>query len=183
MSFDLYVWGSPSPVTAAQAERICRQLAAGDASSVSADGRVRGFARELLGRFPALEGLALMSSRPRPGIWRPRSRPAQVGMGPNAGNVPAGSSRWSTGRALLDAPAGPWSPASPRSLRPSRGSRQGIRRGRTPVPGVICISLSPGVGSVPASASTFLSVLTTLFISLSVLTMKSRQIGHKSGQN
>lgn len=58
MSFDLYVWGSPSPVTAAQAERIGRQLAAGDASSVIADGRVRGFAQELLGRFPALESLA-----------------------------------------------------------------------------------------------------------------------------
>ena len=58
MSFDLYVWGSPGPVTAGQAERICQELAAGDASSLAADGRVRGFARELLGRFPALENLA-----------------------------------------------------------------------------------------------------------------------------
>jgi hypothetical protein len=58
VSFDLYVWGSPSPVTSGQAERICQELAAGDASSVGGDGRVPGFVQELLGRFPALEGLA-----------------------------------------------------------------------------------------------------------------------------
>jgi hypothetical protein len=58
VSFDLYVWGSPHPVTAEQAERICYELAAGNSSSVGADGRVQGFAQELLGRFPALESLA-----------------------------------------------------------------------------------------------------------------------------
>jgi hypothetical protein len=58
VSFDLYVWGSPCPVTAEQAGRICQEVAAGNASSVSADGRVPGFAQELLGRFPALESLA-----------------------------------------------------------------------------------------------------------------------------
>jgi hypothetical protein len=57
VSFDLYVWGSPSPVTAGQAGRICQELAAGNTSSVSADERVQGFAQELLGRFPALESL------------------------------------------------------------------------------------------------------------------------------
>jgi hypothetical protein len=58
VSFDLYVWGSPQPATAEQAERICRELAAGNTSSVNADARVQGFARELLGQFPALESLA-----------------------------------------------------------------------------------------------------------------------------
>lgn len=58
MSFDLYVWGSPHPAAAEQAERICHELAAGNTSSVGADGRVQGFARELLERFPALESLA-----------------------------------------------------------------------------------------------------------------------------
>lgn len=58
MSFDLYVWGSPQPGAAGQAERICHELAAANASSVSADPRMQGFARELLGRFPALESLA-----------------------------------------------------------------------------------------------------------------------------
>ena len=46
MSFDLYVWGSPHPVTAEQAERICYELAAGNSSSVGADGRVQGFEGE-----------------------------------------------------------------------------------------------------------------------------------------
>lgn len=58
MSFDLYAWGSPQPATAEQAERICRELAAGNTISVSADARVQGFAQELLGRFPPLESLA-----------------------------------------------------------------------------------------------------------------------------
>ena len=58
MSFDLYVWGSPRPATAQQAERICHELAAGNSRSVSVDARVRGFAQEMLGRFPALESLA-----------------------------------------------------------------------------------------------------------------------------
>ena len=58
LSFDLYVWASPCPVTVAQAERTCRELAMENTSSVGADDRIRGFAQELLGRFPALEGLA-----------------------------------------------------------------------------------------------------------------------------
>jgi hypothetical protein len=58
VSFDLYAWGSPQPATAKQAERICHELAAGNSGSVNADARVRGFAQELLGRFPALESLA-----------------------------------------------------------------------------------------------------------------------------
>jgi hypothetical protein len=58
VSFDLYVWGSPCPATAQQAGRICDELAASNTNSVSADARVRDFAQELLGRFPALESLA-----------------------------------------------------------------------------------------------------------------------------
>jgi hypothetical protein len=73
LSFDLYVWGSPQPAAAEQAERICRELAAGSTGSVGADGRMQGFAQELLGQFPALESLgaeeleALLRRRtPRP---------------------------------------------------------------------------------------------------------------------
>lgn len=58
MSFDLYVWGVPQPVTAEQAERICVELAEENTGSVRADAGVRDFLQELLVRFPALESLS-----------------------------------------------------------------------------------------------------------------------------
>jgi hypothetical protein len=58
MSFDLYVWGSPKPVTAARARRISRQLAEEQAEVVAADPQVDGFYRQLMTWFPPLESLS-----------------------------------------------------------------------------------------------------------------------------
>lgn len=78
MSFDLYVWGSAGPVTAGQAERICRELAAGNTSSVTADGRVQGFAQELLARFPALESLPAQELEGSPWSMTPKISDSHV---------------------------------------------------------------------------------------------------------
>ncbi|WP_020577895.1 hypothetical protein [Actinopolymorpha alba] len=57
MSFDLYVWGLPQPVTVKLAEQICEQLAHDHAVVVAADPRVEAFYQAVTERFPALEGL------------------------------------------------------------------------------------------------------------------------------
>lgn len=55
VSFDLYLWASPSPVTASQAAAICHCLAEGDQSVTTPDPRLLEFASELTARYPRLE--------------------------------------------------------------------------------------------------------------------------------
>jgi hypothetical protein len=57
VSFDLYLWASPSPVTANQAERICLRLAEGDHLVTVPSPRLLEFAEELAARYPPLEDL------------------------------------------------------------------------------------------------------------------------------
>jgi hypothetical protein len=57
VSFDLYLWASPSPVTADQAERICERLDEGDQVATEPSPRLLEFAGELMARYPRLEDL------------------------------------------------------------------------------------------------------------------------------
>jgi hypothetical protein len=68
VSFDLYLWASPSPVTADQAERICHRLAEGDQFATTPSPRIFEFAGELIERYPCLEDLDLASLEDSP--WR-----------------------------------------------------------------------------------------------------------------
>jgi len=66
VSFDLYLWASPSPVTADQAGAICRRLAEGDQSATTPSPRLLDFASELVARYPQLEDVAAPEDSP----WR-----------------------------------------------------------------------------------------------------------------
>lgn len=57
MSYDLYLWHGPQPVTAQQAMTICHQLARSQNDLVVPDAAVLTFHRELIKRFPPLETL------------------------------------------------------------------------------------------------------------------------------
>jgi hypothetical protein len=57
VSFDLYLWATPSPVTADQASDICSRLARGDQSATTPRPRLLEFAGELVARYPRLEDL------------------------------------------------------------------------------------------------------------------------------
>lgn len=58
MSFDLYLWREPSPITAARAAAVLDRLAEGDDEAVRPDARNLAFHADLLERFPALETLS-----------------------------------------------------------------------------------------------------------------------------
>lgn len=64
VSFDLYLWASPSPVTAGQADTICHRLAEGDQSATTPDPRLLEFASELTARYPRLEDVASPEDSP-----------------------------------------------------------------------------------------------------------------------
>lgn len=55
MSYDLYLWAKPSPVTADQADVICHRLADGDQSATTPDPRLLELAGDLVARYPRLE--------------------------------------------------------------------------------------------------------------------------------
>ncbi|WP_439381095.1 hypothetical protein [Amycolatopsis lexingtonensis] len=58
VSYDLYRWAGPSPVTAEQAGEICERLVDGDEAATVPSGRVLEFAAELVEHYPRLEDLA-----------------------------------------------------------------------------------------------------------------------------
>ena len=64
VSFDLYLWATPSPVTADQAGDICDRLAEGDQSATTPSPRLLEFASELVARYPRLEDLASPDDSP-----------------------------------------------------------------------------------------------------------------------
>ena len=114
--------------------------------------------------------------RPREPHYRPPTptasqRHADAAPTPTRRGTTRPPARWSS-------PTASRSPPTPRPAPPAAASRPRPAPSGTPAPA------APPPRSEPAgSACPFLSVLTTLSISLSVLTMKSRQIGRKSGQN
>ncbi|NBH12317.1 hypothetical protein [Amycolatopsis sp. SID8362] len=58
MSYDLYLWADPNPVTAEQARDIFERLAGGDDSATAPAAGPLEFAAELVKHFPRLEDLA-----------------------------------------------------------------------------------------------------------------------------
>lgn len=64
VTFDLYLWASPSPVTADQADAICQRLAEGDQSVTTPSPRLLEFASELMARYPRLEDAASPEDSP-----------------------------------------------------------------------------------------------------------------------
>jgi hypothetical protein len=76
VSFDLYLWATPSPVTAGQASDICSQLARGDQSATTSSPRLLEFTSELVARYPRLEDL----TDPEDSLWSmsPDATPARV---------------------------------------------------------------------------------------------------------
>lgn len=57
VSYDLYLWAKPSPITADRADDICHRLASGDDAATMPDPRLLEFARDLVARYPRLEDL------------------------------------------------------------------------------------------------------------------------------
>jgi hypothetical protein len=64
VTFDLYLWASPSPVTADQADAICQRLAEGGQSATAPSPRILEFASDLLARYPRLEDVASPEDSP-----------------------------------------------------------------------------------------------------------------------
>jgi hypothetical protein len=64
MSYDLYLWAGPNPVTADLADEICHRLASGDQDSTTPDARLLEFASELITRYPRLEDLTDFDGSP-----------------------------------------------------------------------------------------------------------------------
>jgi hypothetical protein len=58
MSYDLYLWRSPQPVTARQAMAIMHRLADGQDDAVVPDDALLAFHQDLIARFPPLSALA-----------------------------------------------------------------------------------------------------------------------------
>ncbi|MFD0632350.1 hypothetical protein ACFQ9X_12765 [Catenulispora yoronensis] len=52
MSYDLYLWHGPQPVTAQRAMAICHELARSQNDSVIPDAAVPAFHDDLIARFP-----------------------------------------------------------------------------------------------------------------------------------
>ena len=67
MSYDLYLWAEPSPVTASRALDICHRLAGGDQSATAPESRLLEFASDLVADYPRLEELTDLE-RPRIGV-------------------------------------------------------------------------------------------------------------------
>lgn len=78
MSFDLWLWGSPKPVTLQQAERICGQLSAGEGADREADPQLEGFYRQLIAWYPPLERLSDSESEGSPWSMSPGLAPGHV---------------------------------------------------------------------------------------------------------
>ena len=64
MSYDLYLWATPNPVTAEQADDICHRLADGDEESTAPAARLLEFAAELATHYPDLEDLTDVDDSP-----------------------------------------------------------------------------------------------------------------------
>lgn len=64
MSYDLYLWAKPNPVTAEQASDICQQLAGGNHASTTPTARLLEFAAELVRHYPRLEDLTDLDDSP-----------------------------------------------------------------------------------------------------------------------
>ena len=64
MSYDLYLWASPGPVTAVRAGEIYHQLADGDQTGTTADVRLLEFTAALVMRYPRLEDLSDLDASP-----------------------------------------------------------------------------------------------------------------------
>jgi hypothetical protein len=64
MSYDLYLWAKPSPVTAGQARDICYRLASSDQSVTTPESRLLEFAKDLMSQYPRLEDLTDVDNSP-----------------------------------------------------------------------------------------------------------------------
>lgn len=65
VSYDLYLWAEPNPVTAEQAGDICTRLAEGDETSTTPTDRHLEFAAELVtAHYPRLEDLTDLDDSP-----------------------------------------------------------------------------------------------------------------------
>jgi hypothetical protein len=64
MSYDLYLWAEPNPVTAELAEEICHRLASDDQDSTTPDVRLLEFVAELATYYPRLEDLSDFGGAP-----------------------------------------------------------------------------------------------------------------------
>lgn len=64
MSYDLYLWAEPSPVTASRALDICHRLAGGDQSATVPEPRLLEFASDLVADYPRLEELTDLADSP-----------------------------------------------------------------------------------------------------------------------
>lgn len=64
VSYDLYLWAEPNPVTAEQAGDICNRLADGDEASTTPTARHLEFAAELVTHYPRLEDLTDVDDSP-----------------------------------------------------------------------------------------------------------------------
>ncbi|MEU7786818.1 hypothetical protein [Amycolatopsis sp. NPDC049159] len=64
MSYDLYLWAEPNPVTAERAGEICDRLADGDETSTAPAARNLEFAAELVTQYPRLEDLTDLDDSP-----------------------------------------------------------------------------------------------------------------------
>lgn len=78
MSFDLYFWGSPKPVTTEQAAQICQNLAQEQTRDVHADPQVEAFYQQIIARFPALEGLGDDDLEASPWSMSPQPSPSHL---------------------------------------------------------------------------------------------------------
>src|SRR5690349_16784587 len=64
VSYDLYLWAEPNPITAEQAGDICARLADGDDTSTTPAARHLEFAAELVTHYPRLEDLTDFDDSP-----------------------------------------------------------------------------------------------------------------------
>jgi hypothetical protein len=64
MSYDLYLWAEPNPVTADQALKICHRLADGDQSATMPEARLLEFTGDLVAEYPRLEELTDLDDSP-----------------------------------------------------------------------------------------------------------------------
>lgn len=78
MSYDLYLWHSPKPVTAQQAMAICHQLAASQGDCVVPHNAVLAFYQDLIARFPPLESIADDELESSPWNMSPDATPSRV---------------------------------------------------------------------------------------------------------
>ena len=78
MSYDLYLWRSPQPVTAQQAMTICQKLAEDHDDAVIPHEAVSAFHQDLIARFPKLESLGDDEIDDSPWNMSPSATPGRV---------------------------------------------------------------------------------------------------------